>query len=397
MGTMHYVGLDVHTRRSSLCVLDGDGKPVRQFEVRAAWPQMLDRVAAEVPRPFAVCFEASCGYGYLHAKLSGMAEHVAVAHPGQLRLIFRSKRKNDRVDAAKVAKLLCLDAVPQVHVPGAGVRAWRGLFAHRQTLVGRRVAVKNQVRALLRSHAIAMPAGKRLWSGKGLAWLKAQELAAAADDALRRDLMAEELAGLTTRLARVDKELAARPVRRAPGGGGADDDPRRRGADGRGAGGAPGRRAAVPPQQAGRRLPGARPVPGRVGRAGAAGAHRRRRAGGRAEAAVRGRVAGRAAEPDAAGVPRAAAARGPGPQEGRPGRDRPAPGVRGRGDAADGRGMARDGPAAGRRRRSWRRPALPSGRHRSRKLSGSSVGVGRARAADVTDRASEDDQASEAG
>jgi transposase len=133
-----------------------------------------------------------------------------VAPPGQLRLIFRSKRKNDRVDAAKVAKLLCLDAVPQVHVPGAGVRAWRGLFAHRQTLVGRRVAVKNQVRALLRSHAIAMPAGKRLWSGKGLAWLKAQELAAAADDALRRDLMAEELAGLTTRLARVDKERAAR-------------------------------------------------------------------------------------------------------------------------------------------------------------------------------------------
>lgn len=63
MGTMHYVGLDVHARRSSLCVLDTHGKAVRQFEVKAAWPQMLDRVAAEVPRPFAVCFEASCGYG----------------------------------------------------------------------------------------------------------------------------------------------------------------------------------------------------------------------------------------------------------------------------------------------------------------------------------------------
>jgi hypothetical protein len=49
---------------------------------------------------------------------------VAVAHPGQLRLIYKSK-KNDRVDAAKLAKLLYLDLVPQVHVPRADVRAWR--------------------------------------------------------------------------------------------------------------------------------------------------------------------------------------------------------------------------------------------------------------------------------
>src|SRR6187551_2048615 len=178
VAAMHYVGLDVHAKRSSVCILDGDGKVVKQMEVRGAWPALLERVAADVPRPFAVCFEASCGYGYLHERLSTMAQSVAVAHPGQLRLIFRSKRKNDRVDAAKVAKLLYLDAVPQVHVPHADVRAWRGLVAYRQTLVGRRVAVKNQVRALLRSHGMVTPAGKRLWSGKGLAWLKAQALAA---------------------------------------------------------------------------------------------------------------------------------------------------------------------------------------------------------------------------
>src|SRR3712207_2760275 len=86
-GRRHYVGLDVHARRSSLCVLDDGGRQLRQFEVRGAWPELLERVAAEVPRPFSVCFEASCGYGYLHGRLSGLAERVAVAHPGQLRLI----------------------------------------------------------------------------------------------------------------------------------------------------------------------------------------------------------------------------------------------------------------------------------------------------------------------
>ena len=209
MGTMHYVGLDVHTRRSSLCVLDGDGKAVRQFEVKAAWPQVLDRVAAEVPRPFAVCFEASCGYGYLHGRLSAVAEHVAVAHPGQLRLIFRSKRKNDRVDAAKLAKLLYLDAVPRVHVPSADVRQWRGLIEHRQRLLGKRVAAKNQLRALLRSAGVvAQRPGKTLWSGPGLAWLAAQPLDEAG--ALVRDALLEELAELAGKVKRVEAELARR-------------------------------------------------------------------------------------------------------------------------------------------------------------------------------------------
>ncbi len=39
-----------------------------------------------------------------------------------MRLIFKSKRKNDRFDSEKIAKLLYLDLMPQVHVPGVDVR-----------------------------------------------------------------------------------------------------------------------------------------------------------------------------------------------------------------------------------------------------------------------------------
>jgi len=156
-----------------------------------------------------VCFEASCGYGYLHEKLSALSEHVAVAHPGKLRLIFRSKRKNDRVDAEKQAKLLYLGQVPQVHVPPAGVRAWRGLIELRRKLVGRRTAVKAQLRALLRGAGCCdAPAGKALWSRKGLKWLGAVELSGA--DGLRRDLLLEELAEADRRVARVTAELDRR-------------------------------------------------------------------------------------------------------------------------------------------------------------------------------------------
>jgi transposase len=54
-----------------------------------------------------------------------------------------------------------------------------------------------------------VPAGKRLWAGKGLAWLRELPLADAAD-ALRRDLAVDELDEVNARLRRVDKELDRR-------------------------------------------------------------------------------------------------------------------------------------------------------------------------------------------
>jgi len=202
---MYYVGLDVHARQSSFCVLDDNGKELNQFQVRGEWPKMLE-AAERLPRPFSLCYEASCGYGYLHERLSPLAEHVAVAHPSQLRLIFRSKKKNDRVDARKLAKLLYLDEVPQVHVPGREVRQWRGMIEFRVKLAGKRGGVKCQIRALLRSLGMVPPAG--LWTKKGLAWLKAMELTGL--DAVRRDVMLDELGTLSGQIRRVEKELNQR-------------------------------------------------------------------------------------------------------------------------------------------------------------------------------------------
>jgi hypothetical protein len=71
-------------------------------------------------QPFQVCYEASCGYGHYHDLLRPLAHRVLIAHPGQLRLIFRSKNKNDRKDVERLARLLCLGETPIVHVPSAG-------------------------------------------------------------------------------------------------------------------------------------------------------------------------------------------------------------------------------------------------------------------------------------
>jgi hypothetical protein len=49
------------------------------------------RFLEALPDCFEVCDEARCGNGHYHDLLSPIAARVTVAHPGRLRLIFRSK------------------------------------------------------------------------------------------------------------------------------------------------------------------------------------------------------------------------------------------------------------------------------------------------------------------
>jgi transposase len=186
---MNYVGLDVHYRTSTYCILDQNGQVVKTHTVVGHWPALLEELK-QVKRPWTVCFEASCGYGYLHRQLSQMAQRVVVAHPGQLRLIFRSKRKNDRVDAAKLAKLLYLGEVPQAYVPNQDVQTWRELIEYRRRIVDRQTTCKNAIRSLLRSHGVLAPKG--LWTKKGQAWLAALEWPTLAGR-VKRDMLVEEL------------------------------------------------------------------------------------------------------------------------------------------------------------------------------------------------------------
>jgi transposase len=200
---MLYVGLDVHTKRSSMCILNSDGKIVKQELIKGPWPKVMDRLRT-IEEPFSICYEASCGYGHLHDCMTPMARQVTVAHPGQLRLIFKSKKKHDRVDASKIAKLLYLGEVPTVHVPTVDVRSWRKLIEFRQKLLAKRVSSKNQIRSVLRGSAVAAPRG--LWTKKGLAWLASVTLPSA--EKLAVEMEVEELKELGGRIKRVETELA---------------------------------------------------------------------------------------------------------------------------------------------------------------------------------------------
>jgi transposase len=209
---MYYVGLDIHSKRIAICLLSEKGQLVRRCQVRTL-DEVL-RTLEALPDRFEVCYEASCGYGHYHDLLRPLAARVLVAHPGRLRLIFRSKNKNDRNDAERLAKLLYLGEAPAVHVPSLEVRTWRELINCRSQVIAKRTRAKNAARALLRGAGVTPPRHPGLWTKSGLAWLRGLELPTASQQ-LRRDLLLEEVEALTRQVRRIEHELNHR-ARQAP-------------------------------------------------------------------------------------------------------------------------------------------------------------------------------------
>jgi transposase len=194
--------MDVHWKTTTICILNEYGHEVNCKRIDGDWSKVL-RFIGSIDEPFQIAFEASCGYGFLYDRLSKLARRVVVAHPGHLRLIFRAKRKTDRIDATKLAKLLYLDEVPPAYVPAGQIRQWRAMIEYRQAIVARVVRCKNSIRALLRGRGIV--SHRSLWSAAGRAWLSGLELTEVYR--LHLDMLLEELQMFSRQLARVTAAL----------------------------------------------------------------------------------------------------------------------------------------------------------------------------------------------
>ena len=62
---MLYVGLDVHSRQSSLRILNANGGVVNRISVKGPRGGVVDHLR-RLAEPFSLCYEASCGYGHLY-------------------------------------------------------------------------------------------------------------------------------------------------------------------------------------------------------------------------------------------------------------------------------------------------------------------------------------------
>lgn len=203
---MFHVGLDIHLKYITVCILNDNGKIHHRCTAKSIVEVV--ELLGRLPGLCQVCFEASTGYGFYFETLFAVTRNISVAHPGLLRLIYRSKAKNDRADALKLAKLVYIGEVPTVHVPDQQTRAWRELITFRRRLVEKRTRAKNGIRGLLRSLGIRGLAAAKLWTIKGMKWLAAVQLDNSMHS-LKRDLLVDEIQSLSGQIRRVEMELAS--------------------------------------------------------------------------------------------------------------------------------------------------------------------------------------------
>jgi transposase len=172
---MLYVGMDVHKDSTVFCLFDPTAEPKAQYRTLTA-PTTREGIES-VLRPLngqcKAAFEVGVQSQWLASIVGPLAVEVQVANASRIPWLFRDGRKNDQLDARKLATLLRLDQLPRVHLPRAEVSMWRVLINHRRRLIGRRTALKSQVRAILRTFAYRCP-HKSLWTRAGLRWLSEQ-------------------------------------------------------------------------------------------------------------------------------------------------------------------------------------------------------------------------------
>jgi transposase len=120
-----------------------------------------------------VAFEVCTQAQWVASIVRPLAVEVQVANASRIPWLFRDGRKNDRLDARKLATLLYLDQLPTVHLPTAQVSGWRALINYRRSLVNGRTRIRNRIRSILRSFGRRCP-HRSCWTRKGMTWLTAQ-------------------------------------------------------------------------------------------------------------------------------------------------------------------------------------------------------------------------------
>jgi hypothetical protein len=116
---MYYIGLDVHKKTISYCVKDGAGHVHREGKIGSTRRE-LDAWIVTLPQPRTM--EATIFAGWIFDHLLPHAEAVEVAHPLMLRAIALAKKKNDRIDAGKIADCLRCDFLPECHMASTEIR-----------------------------------------------------------------------------------------------------------------------------------------------------------------------------------------------------------------------------------------------------------------------------------
>jgi transposase len=178
MGCPKIIALDLGKFKTVGCVMPAAEPDAAAFEtVESSPPSLHDlvvrHVTADDPSQTHVVFETCDTAGWVHDLCTALGVRVTVTHAnGEAWRWRRVKRKTDRDDALKLARLALLVQLLPVHVPSPAQRQRRRLILHRRSVVSRRTVSRNTVRSIFSQQGIALARGGKQWTRAGVAQLK---------------------------------------------------------------------------------------------------------------------------------------------------------------------------------------------------------------------------------
>jgi transposase len=151
----HYAGIDVSLERSSVCVVDGTGRIVREAKV-ASEPEALVAFLGQLGLPLTrVGLEAGPLSQWLHAGLSEAGYEAVLLETRHVKAALSAMVvKTDRKDARGIAQLLRMGWYRPVHRKSPPAQEIRALLAGRKLLQAKLRDVELSIRGLLRGFGL---------------------------------------------------------------------------------------------------------------------------------------------------------------------------------------------------------------------------------------------------
>ena len=118
---MVYVGIDLHKKSISLCVMNKARKVLDQQRFLCQDVERIESYCADLGS-FEFVVEATATYEWLVQLLEPLADSWVLANPGKMRVIAESAKKTDKLDAKTLAEFLAFGMIPQAYRPTARVR-----------------------------------------------------------------------------------------------------------------------------------------------------------------------------------------------------------------------------------------------------------------------------------
>jgi hypothetical protein len=161
MNNVKYIGMDVHSASISVVVLDAGGKQIMEATIPTQASAIVGLIQG-LKRPVHAAFEEGTHAEWLYELLAPQVAKLIVCDARQMPR-HKGEKKNDRLDARKLAEWLRLGSLKAVYHGNASLRALRELTRSYLTLVSDTTQVMNRLKAIYRGRGIPC-AGTRVYS-----------------------------------------------------------------------------------------------------------------------------------------------------------------------------------------------------------------------------------------